>query len=323
MQSEGWDYLWIDSEKSSGASDVAIAYGAGYIESYLTSKVIYNTVLNTGSNFTWDAALEVFLVNNSAWMASQAGSSGASDEYWYHVSLVLAQLLGMYDGYCDTAPASQHFDFRTFLNLQLSGDMDDLSTAIGLQAYGVPLPHPKALHRMTQMAVPNKQVEMTQLKDAARRVVVDHETATLLPVTDGAGHCSAFVKVLSRNSSGGIDDIMIAQTSWSGFEDMLRIYKTLNLQFSRNSTSHFHVPAIVSSFSSYGGSLFSGDDWYTLQPSQLVVLETTIGNSNATLYQLYIKPNTVMDWMRNIVANRLADDAPSWAAIFSRYNSGT
>jgi hypothetical protein len=52
------------------------------------------------------------------------------------------------------------------------------------------------------------------------------------------------------------------------------------------------------------GSLYSGDDYYLTAPARLAVLETTIGNSNATLYQLYVRPDTVLDWIRNIVANR-------------------
>ena len=49
----------------------------------------------------------------------------------------------------------------------------------------------------------------------------------------------------------------------------------------------------------------------------------TIGNSNATLYQLYVKPSTVLEWTRNIVANRLAADGPTWVEVYSRLNSGS
>ena len=32
---------------------------------------------------------------------------------------------------------------------------------------------------------------------------------------------------------------------------------------------------------------------------------------------------SVLEFHRNVVANRLATDAPSWVALFSKYNSGT
>lgn len=84
----------------------------------------------------------------------------------------------------------------------------------------------------------------------------------------------------------------------------VRIYKRYDLPYRTLGHGTPTVPGVSTSFSSFGASLFSGDDWYQVQPSALVVLETTIGNSNATLYQLYIKPTTVLDWMRNILANR-------------------
>lgn len=54
----------------------------------------------------------------------------------------------------------------------------------------------------------------------------------------------------------------------------------------------------------------------------LVVTETTILNHNSTLWQ-EIRPDSVMEFVRNTVANRLATDGQSWSEIFSRHNSGT
>lgn len=54
-----------------------------------------------------------------------------------------------------------------------------------------------------------------------------------------------------------------------------------------------------------------------------VTLETTIGNSNSALWKFVQPTGTVMEWLRNIVANRLATTAKEWAEIFRKYNSGT
>jgi len=52
-------------------------------------------------------------------------------------------------------------------------------------------------------------------------------------------------------------------------------------------------------------------------------METTIGNSNASLWQ-YVQPlNSLFEGIRSMVANRLATSGGEWSEIFSRYNSGT
>ena len=52
-------------------------------------------------------------------------------------------------------------------------------------------------------------------------------------------------------------------------------------------------------------------------------METTIGNSNPALWQ-YVKPSSVFEGIRSVVANRLAKSGYEWADTFdSGYNSGT
>ena len=114
-------------------------------------------------------------------------------------------------------------------------------------------------------------------------------------------------------------DALISHANWSGFEVMLRIYKAYTLRYNAFGA----LPGATTSFSSYPSSIYSGDDWTQMAPSRLVSLETTIGNDNATLYTLYVQPRSVFAWIRSVVANRLAPDAPTWAALFARYNSGT
>lgn len=58
-------------------------------------------------------------------------------------------------------------------------------------------------------------------------------------------------------------------------------------------------------------------------PSPQVALETTIGNSDEARWR-YLRPQgSVLEWLRNIVANRLARSGAEWASIFQRFNSGT
>ncbi len=44
---------------------------------------------------------------------------------------------------------------------------------------------------------------------------------------------------------------------------------------------------------------------------------------NSTELNKYVVPHSVNEWIRNIVANRLAYSGAEWVEIYSRYNSGT
>uniref|UniRef100_A0A1W7R9X8 Phospholipase B-like n=1 Tax=Hadrurus spadix TaxID=141984 RepID=A0A1W7R9X8_9SCOR len=134
----------------------------------------------------------------------------------------------------------------------------------------------------------------------------------------GSGHCSGLIKLLPGNT-----DLYVAQDSWNTYNSMLRILKKYVIPVrSSTSTASNTVPGHTVSFSSYPATIFSGDDFYVLS-SRLVAIETTIGNSNSSLWKYVVPNKIVFEWMRNIVANRLADKGEGWTYLFSLYNSGT
>ncbi|XP_069475333.1 putative phospholipase B-like 2 [Ambystoma mexicanum] len=133
----------------------------------------------------------------------------------------------------------------------------------------------------------------------------------------GSGSCSALIKLLPGNQ-----DLLVSHDTWNTYQSMLRIIKKYTLPFRTVPGGSVVVPGNTQSFSSYPGAIFSCDDFYTLS-SGLVTLETTIGNSNPALWK-FVKPKgTVFEWLRNIVANRLAKNGSEWASIFTKFNSGT
>ncbi|CAH2295061.1 phospholipase B-like 2 [Pelobates cultripes] len=133
----------------------------------------------------------------------------------------------------------------------------------------------------------------------------------------GSGSCSALIKLLPGNK-----DLLVSHDTWNTYQSMLRIIKKYDLPFRSSPTGGSTVPGSVQTFSSYPGTIFSGDDFYLLS-SGLVTLETTIGNSNPLLWK-YIQPQgSVLEWLRNIVANRLATGGQEWAKLFEKFNSGT
>uniref|UniRef100_A0A2K5E256 Phospholipase B-like n=1 Tax=Aotus nancymaae TaxID=37293 RepID=A0A2K5E256_AOTNA len=134
----------------------------------------------------------------------------------------------------------------------------------------------------------------------------------------GSGSCSALIKLLP-----GQRDLLVAHNTWNNYQHMLRVIKKYWLQFREGPQGGYPlVPGSKLVFSSYPGTIFSCDDFYILG-SGLVTLETTIGNKNPALWK-YVRPRgCVLEWVRNIVANRLASDGATWADIFKRFNSGT
>ncbi|XP_022406439.1 putative phospholipase B-like 2 isoform X1 [Delphinapterus leucas] len=134
----------------------------------------------------------------------------------------------------------------------------------------------------------------------------------------GSGSCSALIKLLPGQS-----DLLVAHNTWHSYQYMLRIMKKYWFQFREGPQEQStRAPGNRVIFSSYPGTIFSCDDFYILG-SGLVTLETTIGNRNSALWK-YVQPEgCVLEWMRNVVANRLALDGDSWADIFKRFNSGT
>jgi len=57
-------------------------------------------------------------------------------------------------------------------------------------------------------------------------------------------------------------------------------------------------------------------------PANMTIIETTIANYNLDLYH-NIVPISVPEWMRAVVANRLASSGPEWVENFFVFNDGT
>lgn len=116
-------------------------------------------------------------------------------------------------------------------------------------------------------------------------------------------HCSALVKMTK-------EDIYFSHVTWNSFNSMLRQYKT------------YKMGSSFVTMSSYPGLVHSIDDWY-MTDKKLAVMETTNGVYNTSLFKNYLSPKSVSAFLRVMIANFLATDAPSWVKYFSRNNSGT
>lgn len=116
------------------------------------------------------------------------------------------------------------------------------------------------------------------------------------------GHCSALVRALPGGS------IAVAHTTWAAYWQMLRIYKVLHLGY---------APGSPLSFSSYPGTLSSGDDWYAAGGTGLVVTETTNDIFNTSLLWRAADPLNAMVWHRAMIATQAASSGDAWTRLFS------
>ena len=125
-------------------------------------------------------------------------------------------------------------------------------------------------------------------------------------------HCSAIFKVADNFS-----DIWFGHNTWTTYNKLIRIYK----EYKYVPNSKFPVKAQTITMSSYPAAVNSQDDFY-ITSANLYIGETTNSVHNHSLFDK-LKPNSLMCWMRTMVANRLTDDGYSWTQTFKKFNSGT
>ncbi|KAL1140828.1 hypothetical protein AAG570_000756, partial [Ranatra chinensis] len=130
------------------------------------------------------------------------------------------------------------------------------------------------------------------------------------------GSCSAIVKLLPD-----YEDLLMAHNTWTSYNTMLRVMKKYDISVHLIENSNTVVPGRIMAFSSYPGTVFSGDD-FTVVSSGLVTMETTNGVYNTKLWPL-VSENSVMESIRSLVANRLARNGHEWVSTFRMKNSGT
>ena len=124
-------------------------------------------------------------------------------------------------------------------------------------------------------------------------------------------HCTSLYKVKSD-----LSDIFLGHNSWYYYTMMTRIFKEYNLNF-----NHPSIKCKTVYFTSYPGSIVSNDDFYVTS-NDLSIIETTNSNMNVSIYK-EISYNSLLNWQRVQIANRLSTNAKEWTEHFSYNQSGT
>ncbi|EDQ89404.1 uncharacterized protein MONBRDRAFT_37117 [Monosiga brevicollis MX1] len=268
-------------KSNSAMDDATVAYAAGYGEAQLTAEMIYNYAYNNG--------YDTFTPNDK-----------------------LADYLAKNQAFMAASIASNRSDANGYwyhvdlILRQLQGVCDGYNSSDFAKSFPLPCESMLAINLMG---------DMEDLSDALASSDEWYTEDRFFRAT----HCSALVKLVGGASSPS--DIYISQDTWSSLNSMTRIMKRYDLNFLQAKGADDRIAGSSIVFSSYPGSLYSGDDFY-LTSAGMAVIETTIGNSNPELYQ-YIVPDTVLEWIRNIMANRLASNSQTWYEVYRQFNSGT
>lgn len=281
----GWALLEIETNPTE--PDQNQAFAAGLLEGSNTQEFISLHMLNTVGDFCAKESAQCskiinFLKENFKWTKDMIEQHADSDPYWHHVGLVFAQFNGLYFGYYNITP--EYYETRRPILDSMVDDIKPYLNLLALQLNG----------------------DMGEL------------LASLSGVSNpfAAGSCSALIKLLPN-----AQDLFVSHNTWTVYESMLRIMKHYKFFYHFSRKDKRVIPGREMSFTSYPGILSSIDDYYVIK-NGLVVLETTIGNSNADLWK-FVTPQTNLYWVRNMISNRLANTGIEWAKYFSLFNSGT
>lgn len=274
INADGWGKIWLH-----GDATVDGWYESGFLEGALTSLRIYQHYASWYA-YQFGAApptqknLE-FMTEQYEYAKKLAVTGDASDPYYLTLHKLLAQFEGLLDGQNHAAAEGQKLSMMDMLLLEAAGDLYDIIPATDADGFQL---HIGKLSKDDFFDRWHKQIS-----------------------------CSALIK-LSKDKM----DVFAGHTSWTSYQNMLRIFKHYDLDGGLYQSSHSSKPGVI----------YSKDDFYVLPRNKLVVMETTNGVMNADLYKL-VTPRSLLTWQRLPVVNALAASGKEWVDLVSRYNSGT
>ena len=282
----GWDFLAISSyeKNDSKYKDEDKAYAMGYLEGVLTKNRIYSFFINVKHHFFSDKNLKI----------------PDNLKQFFKKNILYMEEMSLKNKDTDIYWENVYYIYKQLKGLydgymsvaekEKQIDFDDFLLLPGL---------PDSLEALYYKDTKNRPNFIKMTNEEIKRF-------TLLN-----SHCSALIKLADDYS-----DIWFGHNTWFIYNAMIRLFKEYRFISNKNNLKSKTV-----AFSSYPASLFSQDDFYYVD-SNLLVMETTNSIFNQTLYDL-LKPESLLTWVRVILANRLASSAEEWTNIFKKENSGT
>jgi hypothetical protein len=174
------------------ATDYLQAYSAGYLEGALTTSLINMNWQNVRAKAHVSETTEHFILENEKWIRNQVDLH-SEKSYWINVGLVLAQLDGMLSGYNNNCGDLNKLTKTQFMFMGMTVELTDFVNA----------------------ADPSERPNYDNMTNDELNTYVFKNT-----------HCSAMIKV-----SADLTELYAAHNTWTGYSDMLRIFKTIHLPF--------------------------------------------------------------------------------------------
>eukprot|EP01006_Ploeotia_vitrea_P041876 TRINITY_DN66583_c13_g1_i1.p1 TRINITY_DN66583_c13_g1~~TRINITY_DN66583_c13_g1_i1.p1 ORF type:complete len:664 (+),score=362.72 TRINITY_DN66583_c13_g1_i1:45-1994(+) len=283
ITSKGWATLSLRT--SSEHSDLEQAYAAGFLEGAMTHHRIWQLWKVIKHSHTHDAVYDYFEKQDS----------------------FLREKVSEVDADASSSSRTDSFWYNVGLVLaQMDGVLDGYNSQVTNDH-----------HRLSRgdMWLMNSDGDIMDVERAATpgrvfKPVKQMSRAELVELISMHSRCSALIKWTG-------DDLFAAHTTWDDYSELIRIYKHYHFAF-----KHSSIKSQRASFSGYPALVSSSDDFYVLDTG-LTVIETTLNILDESLYDLCDPSRTVLAWVRNIVANRMATTGKHWTEVFALYNSGT
>ena len=291
----GWDFLTVSSSNKAESiySDYTKHYGMGYLEGYITYKRIYDHYRNNNNykfyknNGVMPEYLEDFFHKNIEFMKKMGIKYGNEDSYFHEVYNYYNQMVGILDGYNARVKEEKAKN--------ISADLDLITLTHFMVTISI-----GDIDELEYLEKNNRPNYNKMKFDEVKYFVLERM------------HCSALIKLAPDFSN-----IWFGHNTWSGYNRLIKMFK----EYRYYPGGKFPVKANTILVSSYPGAINSNDDFY-ITSANLYVTETTNNVFNMSLFD-NLTPETMMCWMRTMVALRLADTGKTWCDLFEKLNSGT
>ncbi len=273
IEQDGWGKIWVHGDET-----IDGWYQAGFLEGALTSERVYQHYISwysyQFSSGPPTANTIQFLLDQYDF-ALKLAKDHQGDPYYDTLGKLLSQFQGILDGVNHAAKPDQTMTLTDLLLLEAAGDLYDI----------IPAVDPGAFDLHVGKLSPSEFFDRWHSKVS----------------------CSAMIKINDAKT-----DVFAAHTTWTSYQNLLRMYKNYDLDGGNYQSSHSSKPGVI----------YSKDDFYVLPKHDLVVMETTNGVMNEQLYKA-VTPESLLTWQRLPMVNTLATNGKEWVDLVARYNSGT
>eukprot|EP00933_Yihiella_yeosuensis_P071557 TRINITY_DN79766_c0_g1_i1.p1 TRINITY_DN79766_c0_g1~~TRINITY_DN79766_c0_g1_i1.p1 ORF type:complete len:656 (+),score=180.85 TRINITY_DN79766_c0_g1_i1:128-2095(+) len=325
VSKNGWGHFSVSATDSAKVSRELRMYSAGFLEGILTAGQMKDFQINTlagmkdseSQHHAMGGVKEMFSnqVKNVLNKTSKANLAklSAEDRQWYEQArFALLQAWGTLDGYNHEVDhvKGKKMAMVDLLVMNSDGETPELEEAFD---YGE-----VALRESKQEG--GDGVSLIEKKSITKRLRGKKPQVKMTPeqvqkywrhIKESGGRCSALVRLTKDKK-----DLLVGHSTFSDYSEMNRIFKYYDLPLGDG-------VARKMGFSSYPGVAGSTDDYY-LMDSGLVVTETTISLLSDEPYDgLKDTDSHLPDFLRIMLANRLAKTGKDWVSLMSKSATGT